>query len=133
MVGNFRQQGTIKIRLYCKMAIRFTDEQVQHITNLALDGCQNGTIANITGIALTTLKRRFGKLLTKQRCQRKHNLRHNQTELGKTSADMAKFLGKVELGQEEKTTIVTETGHKQSEAEQKALKPAIKLFKEGMA
>ena len=102
------------------MAIRFTDAQIQHITGLALDGCQNNTIANITGIALTTLKRRFGKLLTKKRCERKHNLRHNQTELAKTSADMAKFLGKNELGQVDKQTIVDEAKVRELDEAQKA-------------
>lgn len=112
------------------MAIKFTDKQIQHITSLALDGCQNNTIANITGIALTTLKRRFSKLLTKKRCERKHNLRHNQTELAKTNPTMAIFLGKNELNQQDKQVIVTKPiGKTKTEAEIDAAVAAAKTYK----
>ena len=91
------------------MAIRFTDAQIQHITGLALDGCQNNTIANITGIALTTLKRRFGRKLKHWWSMHRVNLRVNQDNLAKTSADMCKFLGKNVLGQVDKQVISTKT------------------------
>lgn len=116
------------------MAIRFNDKQIQEIEQLALNGCQNNTIANITGIALTTLKRRFGKILTKKRCERKNNLRTNQTNLAKTNPAMAIFLGKNELGQEDKQTVKTEaTGPQMTEAEQKASEKAAKIYKMELA
>ena len=102
------------------MSIRFTDEQKQEIERLALNGCQNNTIANITGIALTTLKRRFGKLMTKKRCERKFNLRENQTRLAKAFPAMAIFLGKNELGQVDKQVITDESKQKELNEAQKA-------------
>ena len=117
------------------MAIKFTDEQVQEITTLAMDGCQNGTIAHITGIANTTLIRRFGKLLTKKRCERKHNLRKNQTNLSENNPAMAIFLGKNELGQVDKQTIQTEsTDVKPKTAKDlRAAQAAAKAYNEAMS
>jgi len=86
----------------------FSDELVQQIGEYALDGCQNNTIATILNVPLTTLKRRFGKLMTKKRCERRQQLRLNQTNLSKSNPAMAIFLGKNELGQVDKQVLKTE-------------------------
>ena len=92
---------------------QFDAEIMQKMERMALDGCQNGTISNALDIPNTTLVRRFGKLLTKKRCERKANLRANQTELSKTNPAMAIFLGKNELGQQDKQTVE----HEQTKAQ----------------
>ena len=86
----------------------FTDEEVQQMEEYALDGCQNNTIATLMDIANSTLIRRFGKLLTKKRCERKQRLRLIQTQLALSNPAMAIFLGKNELGQVDKQVIETE-------------------------
>jgi hypothetical protein len=97
---------------------QFTDEEIQQMEEYALDGCQNNTIATIMNIANSTLIRRFGKLLTKKRCERKQRLRLIQTNLALSNPAMAIFLGKNELGQVDKRVIETEA------AEQKKLDEA---------
>jgi len=84
---------------------KYSDEIMQRMQDMALNGCQNNTIANVLGIAKTTLERRFGKLLTKKRCERKELLRTNQTKLAETNPAMAIFLGKNELDQVDKQEI----------------------------
>ena len=81
---------------------QFTDEDEQQMYKYALAGCQNGTIARLMCISLTTLIRRYGSLLTEKRAERKYNLRKNQTDLTKNNPAMAIFLGKNELGQIDK-------------------------------
>ena len=81
---------------------KFTDEQVALMEKYALAGCQNNTIATLMDIPIETLVRRFGKLLTKKRCERKYNLRVAQNALCLTHPGMAIFLGKNELGQKDK-------------------------------
>ncbi len=83
----------------------FSDEEVAKIEQLAFEGCQAGTISNITGIALMTLKRHFGKNMTRKRCERKAWLRQCQNKQAEQSADMCKFLGKNELDQKDKKEI----------------------------
>lgn len=90
------------------MAIRFTNEQVQEIERLALINCNSNTIAEATGIAVTTLKRRYGRKLRHWWAIYRTNLRKNQEELAKISSDMSKFLGKNVLGQVDKQVIATE-------------------------
>jgi len=108
----------------------FTDEEVQQMEEYALDGCQNNTIATIMDIANSTLIRRFGKLLTKKRCERKQRLRLIQTNLALSNPAMAIFLGKNELGQVDKQTIRTETAVPVvTEAERKAREAAAKIYK----
>lgn len=77
------------------------------ICNSAIDGGKNGTIAAALGIPVNTLTNRFGKLLKQYRAFRKLTLCKNQTRLSVTSADMAKFLGINELGQQIKQVIET--------------------------
>ena len=83
----------------------FTDEQIQEMEEYALNGGQNGTIATAMAIPLTTLIRRFGKLLTKKRAERKLKLRTTQTALATSNPAMAIFLGKNELNQTDKQII----------------------------
>ncbi len=86
----------------------FSNEQIKEMSDYALDGCQNNTIATIMDIPKTSLIRHFGKLLTKKRCERKQLLRAIQTVLAKTNPAMAIFLGKNELNQVDKQVINTE-------------------------
>ena len=109
---------------------QFSDKQVQEMEGYALDGCQNNTIATILDIPMTTLKRRFGKLLTKKRCERKQILRHNQSSLAVNNPAMAIFLGKNELNQTDKQIIKTETSTPVlSEAQIKATADASRVYK----
>lgn len=80
----------------------FTDEDEQQMYEYALSGCQNGTIATLMCIPLTTLIRRFGAVLREKRAERKYNIRNNQTNLSEHNPAMAIFLGKNELGQTDK-------------------------------
>lgn len=50
------------------------DEQIEQMQEYALAGCQNNTIATKINIPIETLTRRFGKLLTKKRAERKYNI-----------------------------------------------------------
>ncbi len=81
---------------------KFTEAQVRKMKRLALAGCQNNTIATIMDIPMNTLKRHFGKLLTKKRCERKYIIRRDQKKHCRTNPTMAIFLGKNELGQADK-------------------------------
>ncbi len=90
------------------MAIRFTDEQIQEIERLALINCNSNTIAEATGIAVTTLKRWFGRQLRHWWALYRVNLRQRQDKLKETSSDMSKFLGKNTLEQVDKQIIETE-------------------------
>ena len=112
----------------------FSDVIIQRMEDMAINGCQNGTISHVLDISNTTLVRRFGKLLTKKRCERKELLRTNQTQLAKTNPAMAIFLGKNELGQADKQIVSTETEAPiVSEDERKAYEEAGKAFKLRMA
>lgn len=88
---------------------QFTDKDEEQIYKYALSGCQNGTIATLMCIPLTTLIRRFGSVLREKRAERKYNLRKNQTELTKNNPAMAIFLGKNELGQIDKIEHIEKT------------------------
>lgn len=90
----------------------FSDEVIQNIAEYAQQGCQNKTIANILNIPLTTLKRRFGKLMMVKRSERRQILRQYQMNLAKTNPQMAIFLGKNELEQTDKQTINNESTDK---------------------
>ncbi len=117
------------------MAIKFTDEQIQEIERLALMNCNSNTIAEATGIAVTTLKRRFGRKLRHCWALHRVNLRASQDKLKDISADMAKFLGKNELGQTDKQVI--ETGPVESKTktgrELDATKAAARAYNEAMS
>jgi hypothetical protein len=112
----------------------FSDEEVAEIGKLAYEGCQNNTIANITGIAKMTLVRHFGKFMTKKRCERKRWLRQCQDKQAENSAEMCKFLGKNELGQVDKQVTVSEpTEQGQTENERRAGVAAADAYKREMA
>jgi hypothetical protein len=108
----------------------FTEEEIQQMEEYALDGCQNNTISTLMDIANNTLIRRFGKRLTKKRCERKQRLRLIQTNLALSNPAMAIFLGKNELGQVDKQVIETKTEIRAvPEAEKEATDAACKVYK----
>lgn len=108
----------------------FKQEQVQEIERLALMNCNTNTIAVVLDIPFKTLERHFAKKLRHCRAKWKANLRDNQEKLSKTSADMAKFLGKNELNQTDKQVIESKTTIKEyTSAELAASKEAAKIFK----
>ena len=108
----------------------FTDEQIQEMESYALEGGQNNTIATVMSIPLTTLIRRFGKLLTKKRAERKLFLRRTQTLLAVTNPAMAIFLGKNELKQTDKQVIEQITPVQElTEAERKVVDELAREYK----
>ncbi len=81
----------------------FTADQVARMSQLALAGCQNNTIASMMDIPIETLMDHFRKLLTKKRCERKYNLlKHQNAAAKKHIPAMLIFLGKNILGQTDK-------------------------------
>lgn len=90
----------------------FTEREIKLIGYYALNGGKNNTIATALDMPVNTLTNRFLKLLQKNRAVRKLKLAHNQTRQARTSTDMAKFLGKNELGQVDKQVIETEATEK---------------------
>lgn len=94
---------------------KFTDAQIKRMGDLALEGCQNNTIATLMDIPKETLVVNFGQLLTKKRCQRKLNLRRWQNKSAKSGIpSLLIFLGKNDLGQADKQEVIQE----RTEAEQ---------------
>ena len=81
---------------------QFTDEEVARITDMALNNCHFETIAMTLGIAVNTLKRRYGRYIKQKRAEGRTILRQRQVNLSKTQAAMAIFLGKNELNQTDK-------------------------------
>ena len=81
----------------------FSEEEMTQMQQLALNGCQNNTIACIMDIPKETLVRNCGQLLTKKRCERKYNLRRLQMQAAKKlNPALLIFLGKNELDQTDK-------------------------------
>ena len=81
----------------------FTEDQINQISQLALNGCQNNTIATIMGIDCETMLRHFKELLGKRRSERRNNLRKLQYDAAKKgNPALLIFLGKNELGQADK-------------------------------
>ena len=81
----------------------FTDAQKRKMNQLALNGCQNCTIASIMGIPLQTLVDNFRGTLTKKRAEKKNNLRKQQNAAAKKgNPALLIFLGKNELDQKDK-------------------------------
>jgi hypothetical protein len=84
----------------------FTPAQIKKMNTLALNGCQNNTIATIMDIPHESIVRRFGKQLTKKRCERKNNLRKMQNAAAKKgNPALLIFLGKNELNQADKCEV----------------------------
>lgn len=83
---------------------KFSDEQVQQITQMALDNCHFDTIALALNIPVSTLKRHYERVIKQKRAEGRTILRRSQHEkaiIGKDTA-MLCFLGKNELGQSDK-------------------------------
>ncbi len=81
------------------------------IIKYALVGCYDKTIARLTGIPETTLKRRCGDLIAKKRAERKYNLRVAQDKaVTAGNSALLIFLGKNELGQVDKQERVIDMG-----------------------
>lgn len=109
----------------------FTEDERANIERYARDNCNTETIADATMIPVNTLKRHFGRKLTHWRACGKVELKHNQRELAKTNSQMAVHLGKNELGQVDKQTIVTEPiGHTMTEPKQEAAKAGAEAYKQ---
>jgi hypothetical protein len=84
----------------------FTDAQIKKMKKLALNGCQNNTIASIMGIPVQTIVDNFREVLTKKRAERKNDLRtHQNTAAKKGNPALLIFLGKNELDQADKQDI----------------------------
>jgi len=112
----------------------FTEREIRLIKLYALNGGKNQTIANALDMPVNTLKNRFSKLLQKYRAQRKLKLRHQQTKQARTSSDMAKFLGRNELGQVDKQVIETNIQPpKMSQDQEEASREAARVFNLKMA
>lgn len=108
----------------------FSDEEVGEIERLALLNCNTNTIAVALDIPFKTLERHFAKKLRACRALWKVGLRESQDKLKETSADMCKFLGKNELGQEDKQTVKTISSAPQmTESEKKASEAAARIYK----
>ena len=105
----------------------FTEYEIQEIERMARDNCNTNTIAVALDIPFKTLQRHFGKKLRLGRALWKADLRQAQNKLKDTSADMCKFLGVNELGQQVKQTITQAppTAIVMSDAEKQAIKDYI--------
>lgn len=109
---------------------QFTDEEVQQIDTMASNNCHMDTIALALEIPLTTLVRRFGRVIKRKRAQGRIELRAKQVKLADNHPAMAIFLGKNELGQVDKQVIQTETAIPAiTEPERKAREAAAKIYK----
>lgn len=82
------------------------DINEKEVAKYALAGCYDKTIARLTGIPETTLKRRCGDLIASKRAERKYNIRKAQTEsVAKGVPQMLIFIGKNELDQTDRQDI----------------------------
>lgn len=88
------------------MSARKRQIDMAEVAKYAFNGCYDKTIARLTGIPETTLKRRCGDLISQKRAERKNNLREmqNKAAAGGNTA-MLIFLGKNDLGQTDKQAI----------------------------
>lgn len=78
------------------------DIDEKEVAKYALAGCYDKTIARLTGIPETTLKRRCGDLISKKRAERKYNLRIDQNKAARAgNPALLIFLGKNELDQKD--------------------------------
>ncbi len=100
---------------------KFSDEEVQQIDTMALNNCHMDTIALALEIPLTTLVRRFGRVIKQKRAQGRIELRAKQVKLANNHPAMAIFLGKNELNQVDKQVIETEVTEQQRLTEAEAV------------
>ncbi len=116
------------------MAIKYTEQQIAEVDRLARLNCNNNTIAEITGIPASSLKRRFNGRLTRGRALWREDIRQAQAN-NKDNPTMAIWLGKQDLGQTDKQVI--ETGSTEAKAktgaELDAIKAASKAYNESMS
>ena len=116
--------------------VTFTDDMIEKIEYYAGLNCKSQTIASALDIPVSTLKRRFGRLMKKCRAQYKLKLMEKQNKLSENSADMAKFLGKNYLDQTDKQVLEQKEPkeHKAlSEREIKAAEAAAKAYNESLS
>ena len=99
---------------------QFSDEEIELITEYALNNCRDNTIATALDIPINSFRRHFGKLCKQKRTEFRVNLRQYQSSLAKTNPAMAIFLGKNELGQVDKQVIADETQAKELNEAEKA-------------
>lgn len=109
----------------------YTDEEIANIEQYARDNCYNKTISTALNIPIHTLERNFGTKIRRWRAQGKVELRANQRNLSKTSADMCKFLGKNVLNQTDKQVIETKAPpvKELTEPERQAVADAARAYK----
>lgn len=113
---------------------RVIDED--EVIKYALAGCYDKTIARLTGIPETTLKRRCGVLISKKRAERKYNIREAQDKAVKAGVPAVLiFLGKNELGQTDRQDLrVKDVSVPQlGEAEQQAITDLARSYKVKLA
>lgn len=84
--------------------VEYTAKQKQKIEECALMNCHTSTIATLTGIPETSLRRDFGEVIRLKRAEHKILLRKIQFSRAKNdkSPAMAMFLGKNVLEQDDK-------------------------------
>lgn len=92
--------------------VKFTPEQINQITQAALDNCHIDTIALALGIAKNTLKRHFGPFINQKRAEGRIELAHAQRVKAIDSKDSTMLIwrGKQDLGQADKQEITGKDG-----------------------
>lgn len=107
---------------------RVIDEK--EVIKYALAGCYDKTIARLTGIPETTLKRRCGVLISKKRAERKYNIRAAQDKAIKQgNPALLIFLGKNELGQVDKQEVYQSGAGLSINVSEAKPKPILKAVK----
>ncbi len=81
---------------------KFTKEQLALADDMAINWCQDNTIAVRLGVKVDTLTLNLGKRLREKRAQAKQDLRTLQAKQALKTPIMAIFLGKNYLGQADK-------------------------------
>ena len=92
-----------------KVGRPLADIDEAEVAKLAFEGLTNSGIATLLDTSPDLIKRRFGKLCTKKRIERKRFIRQTQWDLltcddKKVRTTMAIWLGKNELGQTDKAS-----------------------------
>jgi len=87
---------------------QFTQEQVEQITQMALDNCHIDTIALALGIAKNTLIRHFGTFIKQKRAEGRAELSHAQRTKAIKDKDSTMLIwrGKQDLDQRDKKEMV---------------------------
>lgn len=85
----------------------FSEEEITLIEGFALDNSKSETIASALNIPVNTLKRHFGRKMREMRAKGKLALKHYQQLMAKNNSQMAIWLGKQDLEQVDKQTVLT--------------------------